>query len=192
MKFLAVTAGIFFLAAPLALAQTSTWKSDPAHSEVTFTIRHLSISNVTGRFEDVNATIHYDPNDVTRSKVVATVGVSSVDTGDSGRDDELKSDDFFNVSHFPTATFVSTSFSKNGDGLWIRGNLTLHGVTKPIVLNVKGPTPPVRGSDGKTHSSFTATTTINRINFGIGSDFPDAVVGDSVKLQIDLKIVKQQ
>ena len=191
MKFLAVTAGIFFLAAPLVLAQTSTWKSDPAQSEVTFTIRHLSISNVQGHFGDVKATIHYNPDNVAQTSVLATVGVNTVDTGESGRDDELNSSDFFDVSRFPTATFVSTSVSKNGDGLWIHGNLTLHGITRPVVLNVKGPTPPVQGHGGETRSSFSATATIDRIAFGIGTEYPSAIVGDQVKLQIKLAIVKQ-
>jgi polyisoprenoid-binding protein YceI len=194
MKCLAVTIGIVALAAPLAsraLAQTSTWKSDPAQSKVNFIIRHLSVTDVHGSIGDVDATIHYDAGDVTKSSVAATMRVTTVTTGEDGRDDEIKSSDFLGIDQFPTATFTSTSVSKNGSGLWIRGNLTLHGVTKPVVLDVQGPTPPVQGRDNRPQSSFTATTTIDRTTFNIGNNYPAAVVGDQVKLQIDLKIIKE-
>ena len=194
MKHLAVTIGILALAAPLApaaLAQTSTWKSDPSQSKVNFTIRHLSMTDVRGSIGDVSATIRYDAADVAQSSVSATIGVNTVTTGEDGRDDEIKSSDFFGVDDFPAATFTSTSVSKNGSGLWIRGNLTLHGVTRPVVLDAQGPTPPVRGADGKPRSSFLATATIDRTAFNIGNNYPAAIVGDEVKLQIDLKVIQQ-
>jgi len=191
MKHLAVTFGLLALAAPLAAAQTSTWKSDPTQSKVNFTIRHLSVTDVHGSIGEVNAAIRYDEADVARSSVTATIGVNTVTTGEDGRDDEIKSSDFFGIDQFPTATFTSTSVSKNGSGLWIRGNLTLHGVTRPVVLDAQGPTPPVRGADGKPRSSFLATATIDRTAFNIGNNYPAAIVGDEVKLQIDLKVIQQ-
>jgi polyisoprenoid-binding protein YceI len=194
MKRLALAAGFLALAVPLALAQTqtSTWTSDPTHSEVDFSIRHAGVSNVHGRFGKVAATIAYNDAGVTKSTVSATIDVSTVDTGEAGRDTHLKSDAFFDVTKFPTATFTSTSVQKNGSNLTVTGNFTLHGVTKPVVLSVEGPVTPVEnGMDHKQHSGFTATTTISRTAFGVGTNFPAAMVGDDAKLTIELEIVKQ-
>ena len=191
MKRLVFVTGILALAAPLALAQTSTWTSDPAHSEVDFSITHMSISNVHGRFGKVAATILYNEADVTKSSVTATIGADTVDTGVDQRNTHLKSPDFFDVANFPTATFTSTSVAKNGNKLTIAGSLTLHGVTKPVVLEAEGPTGPVPGMDHKPHAGFSATTTIKRTDFGIGAKFPAAMVGDEVKLDIELEVVKQ-
>lgn len=192
MKRLAVVTGILALAAPLALAQTSTWKSDPAHSEVDFSIKHMSVSNVHGRFGHVTATIALDEKDITKSTVTATIDVAGVDTGEDARNNHLKTPDFFDVANLPTATFTSTSVSKSGSGLTVNGNLTLHGVTKPIVLTVDGPNGPAESQmDHKQHSGFSATTTISRTAFGIGAKFPGAILSDDVKLTIELEVVKQ-
>lgn len=191
MKRLALATGILALAAPLALAQTSTWTSDPNHSEVDFSITHLSISNVHGRFGHVAATIAYNEADVTKSTVTATIDVTGVDTGEDARNNHLKSADFFDVATYPSATFTSTSVTKTGNGLAINGNLTLHGVTKPVVLAADGPRGPAPGMDHKPHAGFSATTIISRSAFGIGAKFPGAVVGDDVKLDIELEVVKQ-
>lgn len=191
MKRLALIAGVFLLAAPPATAQISTWKSDPARSRIEFTVRHLAMTDVHGRFGDVNAAIEYDAVNVARSNVTATIGIVTVTTGEVGRDDEIRSADFFDVRQFPKATFKSTAVSKNGKGLWVRGNLTLHGITRQVILNVRGPGRPTMGVDGQLHSGFSAMTTIDRTAFGIGSEFPAAIVGDQVSLTIDLDIVKQ-
>jgi polyisoprenoid-binding protein YceI len=192
MKRLAFVTGILALAAPLALAQTSTWTSDPAHSEVDFSITHMSVSKVHGRFGKVAATITFNDADITKSTVTATIGVDTVDTGEEPRNNHLKTPDFFDVATYSTATFTSTSVTKGGSGLKIAGNLTLHGVTKPVVLDAEGPTGPVPGmQDHKPHAGFTATTTISRTAFGIGTKFPAAIVGDEVKLTIELEVVKQ-
>jgi polyisoprenoid-binding protein YceI len=161
------------------------------HSEVDFSVTHLSISNVRGRFGKVDATLVYDAKDVSKSTVKATIDITSVNTGEEGRDKHLKTPDFFDTASFPTATFVSTAVSKSGAKLYVHGNLTLHGVTKPVVLTVEGPAGPVEGMDHKQHAGFTATTTISRTAFGIGTKFPSGVVGDDVKLSIDLDVAKQ-
>ena len=191
MKRLAIVFGTLALAVPLAMAQTSTWVSDPVHSEIDFIITHLSISNVHGRFGKVAATLVYDPTDVTRANVTATIDVSTLDTGEEARNTHLKTPDFFDFAEFPTATFKSTGVARSGDGLAVTGNLTLHGVTRPVVLNVEGPTGPVQGMDKKQHSGFSATTTISRSAFGIGPKFPPSIVGDEVKLSLDLDVAKQ-
>lgn len=191
MRRLAIAAGILVMAGSMAMAQTSTWVSDPAHSEVDFTITHLAISNVHGKFGKAAATLVFDQADVTRSKVNATIDISTVDTGEDARNTHLKTPDFFDLAKFPTATFVSTSVAKNGNGLTVNGNLTLHGVTQPVVLTVEGPVGPVQGMDHKQHAGFSATTTISRTAFGIGTKFPSTIVGDEVKLSIDLDVAKQ-
>jgi polyisoprenoid-binding protein YceI len=191
MKRLALVTGILALAAPLALAQASIWTSDPAHSEVDFTVRHLAISNVHGRFGKVAATLHLNETDISKSSVTATIDVTTVDTGEPARDTHLKSPDFFDIEKFPTATFTSTSVVKNGSGLTVTGNLTLHGVTKEVVLEAEGPSGPVLGMDKKPHSGFTATATISRAAFGIGTKFPDAIVSDAIKLTIEVDVAKQ-
>jgi len=169
MKRLAIVSGILALAAPLAFAQTSTWVSDPNHSEVDFGILHMSIAKVHGRFGNVAATIQYNEADVTKSTVQATIDVTTVDTGVQARDTDLKSAGYFDVA----------------------GNLTLHGVTKPVVLDVQGPTAPVTDRRNKVHSGFEATTTISRTAFGIAPKMPSAALGDDVELTIEIDAVKQ-
>jgi polyisoprenoid-binding protein YceI len=195
MKRLILATGILALAAPLALAQTSgqtsTWTSDPLHSEVDFNIEHMSVSHVHGRIGNVAATIVLNEDDITKSTVTATIDVSTIDTGVAARDADLKSAGYFDVANFPAANFASTSVVKNGSGLTVNGYLTLHGITKPVVLTVVGPSGPVPGRDKKPHSGFTATTTISRGDFGIGAKVPSVMVGDAVKLTIELEVVKQ-
>jgi polyisoprenoid-binding protein YceI len=193
MKRMVFVTGILALAAPLAMAQYSTWNSDPAHSEVDFTIRHGGVSNVHGRFGKVVGTLVYNEADVTKCTVTATIDTGTVDTGVSPRDNDLKSSSYFDVDKFPTATFTSTGVARNGNKLTVTGNFTLHGVTKQVVLDVDGPSTPVEnGMDHKLHSGFTATTTINRKDYGIGPNVPGALVGEDVKLTIELEVIKQE
>ncbi len=191
MKRLALTAGILALAAPLAMAQTSTWVPDKTHSEVDFSVLHLSLSKVRGHFGNIGGTITWNEADINKSVVDVTIDVSTLDTGVSMRDTDLKSSGFFDVSQYPTATFKSTGVAKHGNSLTINGNLTLHGVTKPVVLEVDGPTGPIPGMDHRPHAGFSATTTISRTAFGLGTKYPNNIVGDEVKLTIDLDVVKQ-
>jgi polyisoprenoid-binding protein YceI len=191
---LVTLAAVFVVAAPLAMAQTSaptTWKSDPAHSEVDFAIKHMAVSNVHGRFGTVDATLVWDEQDPTKSTVNATIDVTGVDTGVPARDNDLKGAKFFDVANNPKATFISTGVEKGGSGLQVRGNLTIKGVTKPVVLDVDGPTAPVTGMNKKLHTGFSGTATINREDFGIGAGMPVAMLGDDVKLTIELDFSKQ-
>lgn len=191
MKRFASAIGILALAAPLAMAQTSTWVPDKAHSGVDFTVLHMSLANVRGHFGNFGGQVTWNEADITKSSVNITIDVSSVDSNNSMRDGDLKSPNFFDTKQFPTATFVSTSIAKTSTGLTILGNLTLHGVTKPVTLQVDGPTGPVQGMDQKPHSGFSAVTSIKRSDFGIAAKYPTSVVGDDIKLTIDLDIVKQ-
>jgi polyisoprenoid-binding protein YceI len=183
--------GTLALAAPLALAQTSTWVPDKAHSSVDFSILHMSLSQVRGHFGNIGGSIVWNEGDITKSTVNVTIDVTTVDTGVAARDADLKSDHFFDVAKFPTATFVSTSVSKGGSGLTVSGNLTLHGVTKPVVLQVDGPKGPLPGMDKKQHAGFSATTTVKRTDFDIATKYPASMVGDDVNLTIDLDLAKQ-
>ena len=192
MKRLALMITMFAIAVPtFAVAQASTWVPDKAHSEVDFTILHMSLSKVHGRFGNITGQIIWNDSDVTKSTVNVTIDVSTVDTGVGPRDSDLKSPNYFDVAQFPTANFVSTSVAKTANGLTVNGNLTLHGVTKPVVLQVEGPMGPVQGMGGKRHAGFSATTTIDRTEFGIGSKTPAAVLGKDIQLSIELDVVKQ-
>jgi polyisoprenoid-binding protein YceI len=191
MKRLALLTGILTLAGPLALAQTSTWVPDKAHSEVDFSILHMGLAHVNGRFGNIGGAITYNEADITKSTVNVTIDITSIDTGVSGRDNDLKSENVFDAAQFPTATFVSTGVAKSGSGLTVNGNLTLHGVTKPVTLTVEGPTGPVSGMDHKPHAGFSATATISRTAFGVAAKYPTAMIGDDVKLTIELDVAKQ-
>jgi len=191
LKRFATLAFVFALPLMAVSAQTSTWVPDKMHSEVDFSILHLSLTHVHGRFGNIGGSVVLNESDITKSTVNVTIDVTSIDTGENGRDSDLKSANFFDIAQFPAATFVSTSVAKSGDGLTVTGNLTLHGVTKPVVLQVEGPTGPVTGMDRKPHAGYSATATIARTDFGIGGKFPSAILGDQVKLTIDLDVVKQ-
>lgn len=184
-------ASVLAVAAQLGMAQSTTWVSDPAHSEVDFSVTHLTIANVHGRFGKVDATVVYDGKDIAKASVKAMIDVAGISTGVEARDKHLKTPDFFDAANYPTATFVSTSISKSSGKFYLHGNLTLHGVTRPVVLTAEGPTGPVEGMDHKQHIGFTATATISRADFGIGGKFPTSVVGDAVKLSIELDVARQ-
>ncbi len=191
IRRMALFLGIVALATSSALAQTSTWVPDKAHSGVDFSILHMSLSQVRGHFGNIGGSIVWNEGDITKSTVNVTIDTTTVDTGVAPRDADLKSDHFFDVAQFPTATFTSTSVSKSSGGLTVSGNLTLHGVTKPVVLQVQGPRGPLPGMDKKPHSGFSATTTVKRTDFGIGTKYPPSMVGDDVNLTIDLDMAKQ-
>jgi polyisoprenoid-binding protein YceI len=179
----------------VAQAQTKDWKIDPAHSEADFGIKHMAVSTVHGSFHKLSGVVKFDPADVSKSGVEATIDVSTVDTGVAARDTHLKSPDFFDVEKFPTMTFKSTSVRKAGGGYDVAGDLTLHGVTKPVVLKLETPGKEQAGQKGELHRGFTATTTINRKDFGLTWNGTlksgDAVLGDDVKIEIDIDAVQQ-
>ena len=191
MKVLTTLVAAVLLSSQALSAQTSTWVPDKAHSGVDFSILHMSLSKVHGHFGNIGGTITLDESDISKSSVNITIDVTTVNTGVAQRDADLKSPNFFDVAQFPTATFVSTSVTRNGKGLTVAGNLTVHGVTKPVVLQVDAPIGPANGMDRKPHMGFSATTTLSRTAFGLGTKYPSAVIGDEVSLTIDVDAAKQ-
>jgi len=176
-------------------AQAAQWKIDPMHSEADFGIKHMAISTVHGSFHGLSGVITFDPANVAKSSVEATIPVDTVDTGVAPRDNDLKSPRFFDAAQFPTMTFKSSSVHKAGDHYDVAGDLTLHGVTKPVVLKLEEPGKEEMGMDKKSvHRGFTATTTINRQDFGLTFNGTlssgDAVLGDEVKIEIDIDAAK--
>lgn len=186
----AVLAAALLAGAP-AYAQHATYAIDPAHSQVDFGIKHMGISTVHGRFAIKEGTIDLDPQNLTDSSVTATIDVTSVDTGVSQRDGHLRSPDFFDTSKYPTATFKSTKITKSGDGYDVTGDLSLHGVTKPVTLHMEAPSKEQVGMDKMPHRGFTATTTLHRKDFGLNWNGTlqsgDAMLGDDVKMEFDIE-----
>jgi polyisoprenoid-binding protein YceI len=193
---IAVTAG---LAAALSLpagAATSEWRIDPQHSSAQFSVRHMAISTVRGAFSKVNGTILLDDNDLSKSTVNVTIDVSTVDTREPDRDNDLRSDKFFDVAHFPTMTFKSKKVEQLATGkLKVTGDLTIRGTTKEVVLDVEGPTAPVKDPWGNVRAAATATSKVNRQDFGVKwnatLDNGGVVVGDEVNITIDAEMIKQ-
>ena len=179
-----------------ALAQTSTWNIDPAHSTAQFTVRHLGISNITGSFMKVTGTVVLNDRDITQSEVSATIDVNSVDTRVEARDKDLKSPHFFEVEKYPTIEFKSKKIISSGGRLQVIGDLTIHGTTRDVTLDVDGPTPELTDPWGNLRRGISATTTINRKDFNLLYNnllkTGEAVVGDTVKIQIDAEMVKKK
>lgn len=173
-----------------SLAETYT--IDPQHSQAGFSIRHMMLSNVRGAFSKVSGTVEYDPAKPAASKVNATIEMSSVDTHDAKRDEHLRSADFFDVEKYPTMTFKSTKVTPRGkEGLTVTGDLTLHGVTKQVVLNVEGPTAELKDPKGAKRGA-SATTKIHRKDFGITYnkqlDNGGVALGEDVDVTLDVEI----
>ena len=178
-----------------ALAATSQWNVDASHSQVGFAVKHLVISTVRGEFGKYQGKLVLDDADATKSTVEATIDVNSIDTKVADRDTHLKSADFFDVAKYPSITFRSTKVAKAGrDRLKVTGDLTLHGVTKPVVLDVST-SPEVKGMYGETRRAFAATTKILRKDYGLTwNKLVEAgpAVGDEVTIALDLELVKDQ
>jgi len=177
-------------------AATSNWQIDPAHSSAQFAVRHMAISTVRGAFSKVTGSAVFDDKDVSKSVVDVTIDVASVDTRQPDRDNDLKSDKFFDVAHFPSITFKSKKVEQAAPGkLKITGDLTIRGTTKEVVLDVDGPTAPVKDPWGNQRVAANATTKINRQDFGVKwnatLDNGGVVVGDDVSIIIDVELVKQ-
>jgi polyisoprenoid-binding protein YceI len=180
------------LAALVALpAAASTWEIDPNHTESSFVVKHLMVSNVRGQFGKTTGTVVQDDKDITKSKADLTIDATTVNTRVDKRDAHLKSPDFFDVEKFPTITFKSTKITKGeGNTLKAEGDLTIHGVTKPVVLNVEYTPETLAG--GKTIRGLTATTKINRKDFGLNwnrtIEAGGVMVGEDVAITVEAEL----
>ena len=171
-----------------------TWKLDPAHSEVSFTVKHLRISKVRGTFEKFDVTI-VTAEDPRNSTVEAVIDVASVNTNQKDRNAHLRTSDFFLVDQHPTMTFTSTSIIADGDDFTVEGDLTLRGVTKPVTLTGEFGGIATDGS-GQTKAGATATTTINRHDYGVSwnaaIEAGGLTLGDDVTINLNLQVVLQK
>ena len=171
-----------------------SWTIDTTHSTVGFAVRHMVISTVRGHFNTFNGTLNIDEANPTNSWVEAEVEAASIDTRDANRDNHLRSADFFDVENFPKITFKSTSVEKNGDNSKVIGDLTLHGVTKPVAFDVEY-SGIIKDPYGLNRAGFTATSKISRKEFGITFngllETGGAVVGDEVKLTLEFEAISQ-
>ena len=171
-------------------AQTDTWQIDPNHSAAQFAVRHFGISTVRGAFTKVSGTVQYNAADVTKSSVDITIDSSSVDTRVEARDKDLRSPNFFDVEKYPTITFKSKKVEAAGKGkLKITGDLTIHGVTKEAVLDVDGPNGPFKDPRGNQHMGASATTQINRTDFGVNGS--PGGVGNEIQIVIDVEMLQK-
>lgn len=184
------------LAAALVLAPAfafaGSWDIDPSHSQAAFTVKHMMVTNVRGEFRKLSGKINLDDKDVTKSTVEATLDAASIDTNEPKRDAHLKSPDFFDVEKFPTITFKSTKVQKAGKKLKVTGDLTMHGVTKPVVLDVEGPTPAIKDPWGNVKRAVFATTKVNRKDFGLNwnkaLESGGMLVGDDINIELNLEL----
>jgi polyisoprenoid-binding protein YceI len=181
------------LAAPQT--STTTWNIDPVHSVAEFKVKHMMISNVKGQFPKVTGALTLDESDLTNSRAEASIEAASIETRDSQRDAHLKSPDFFDVEKFPALSFKSTGIKLVRDGeLAVEGNLTIRGVSRKVVFSVEGPTPPAKDPWGNTRVAVSATTKINRKDFGLtwnaALETGGILVGDEVTITLDVQFVK--
>ena len=183
------------MSASVPQPSTTTWNIDSAHTTAEFKVRHMMMSNVRGQFSSVTGVLTLDGKDVTKSRVEASIAAASINTGEADRDTHLKSADFLHVEQFPALTFASRAVKPAGDGeLEVEGDLTIHGVTRKVTFAVEGPTPPVKDPWGNTRIGFSATTKINRKDFGLtwnaALETGGILAGDQVIITLEGEAVK--
>ena len=174
-----------------AAAQAGTWQIDPNHSSAQFSVRHLGVSTVRGAFTKVSGSAQVDPSDPTKDSLNATIQAASVDTRVEMRDNDLRSPNFLDVQKYPTITFQSKQVKSGGSAkLQIAGDLTIHGVTKEVTLDVDGPSAPIKDPWGNQRIGASASTKINRKDFGVNG--ASGVVGDDINITIDVELIQPQ
>lgn len=194
-RFAISLTAVVALAIPI-VGQAATWDIDPAHTNAQFAIRHMMISTVRGSFTKVSGAVNLDEQDPTKSTIEATIDAASIDTHNEKRDQDLKSPNFFDVAKYPTITFKSKKIEQAGEGKFkVTGDLTIHGVTKEVVLNVEGQPNPFKDPFGKNRIGGMATTKINRKDFGLtwtkALETGGVLVGDDVDITIDVELTQK-
>ena len=175
--------------------QVESWRIDPQHSSAQFSVRHMMISTVHGQFGAVNGTILYDRSKPENSSLEATIDCSTVYTGEPKRDTQLKTAEFFDVQHYPVMRFKSTHIASAGSGkLAVTGDLTINAITRPVVLQVEGPTSSIKDTQGREKIAATGTTTLSRKSFGIlynpMMESGGVVVSDEVSIVLDIELIR--
>jgi polyisoprenoid-binding protein YceI len=196
IRLTTATLGILLALSPAIQAQDNIWAFSPIDSSANFTVKHLMISSVHGKAGGMKGTVYLDPKDPSKDKVEGTIDVSTIDTGNAKRDEQLKTD-YFDIKKFPTIDFKSTKVESAGPGkLKMTGNLTIKGTTRQVVLDVEGPSPVVKDAQGRSKIGVTGTTKINRKDYGIvGTALDEAVAGggiivsDEVSLELDIELM---
>lgn len=193
---------VFFRLAPLLIvsaslpAQDAVWRIDPNHSAAYFSVRHLMISTVRGEFSGINGSMHYDPKRPTEARVEATIDCSTLNSGVAARDAQMKGPDFFDVKKYPAMKFSTTRVQKAGPGkLKVSGDLTINATTRPVVLDVEGPSAVVKDARGREKVGLSATTKINRKDFGIVwnevLETGGLAVADEVTISLDIELIRE-
>ncbi|WP_278552247.1 YceI family protein [Elizabethkingia bruuniana] len=178
----------FFIASTFIFAQTA-WKADPAHSHVAFTVVHMGISDVSGIFKTFDLAVASQAKDFSDAKVNFSVDVNSIDTNVDARDKHLKSPDFFDVTQFDKITFNSTSLKADKTNTYtLKGNLTMHGVTKPVTMTMVYRGELTDKKTGKVTKGLQVYGDVKRSDFGIGGKFPDAMLSDIVRIKADFEV----
>jgi polyisoprenoid-binding protein YceI len=177
------------------MATTTTWQIDPAHSSANFSVKHMMIAKVHGGFEKLSGKLIYDANDVSKSSIEAEIDAASINTREAQRDTHLKSADFFDVEKFPTIIFKSKRVEKAGaDNLKITGDLSIHGITKEVVLDAEKMSPETKDPWGNIKIGTSAATKIKRKDFGLSwnaaLETGGVLVGDDITIQLDLQFAK--
>jgi polyisoprenoid-binding protein YceI len=172
-----------------AAAQAGTWTIDPNHSAAQFSVRHLGVSTVRGAFTKVSGSAVFDASDPSKTTLEATIDASSVDTRVEMRDNDLRSPNFLDVQKYPAITFRAKQTKAAGPGkLEITGDLTIHGVTKEVVLDVDGPTAAIKDPKGNQRIGASATTRINRKDYGVNG--APGIAGDEISITIDAELTQ--
>lgn len=194
MKRLVMILALVALSTPISV-HAATWEIDPAHSRIGFKVKHLMISTVSGLFEKYRSIINIDDGALDRSTVSVVIDTASINTGIARRDEHLRSPDFFDVQKYPEMTFVGKQVIARGGAIQLVGDLTIRGITKTVVLTVNELTKPVKDPWGGERRGASATTEINRKDFGLvwnkTLETGGVVVGDQVKIEIDLELVRK-
>ena len=175
--------------------QLTTWNIDPAHADAEFKVKHMMIANVKGHFSKVAGVLTLDESEMAKSSVEVSIETASIETRDAQRDAHLKSADFFDVEKYPLISFKSSRISQLQDGEHsVEGDLTIHGVTRQVTLDVEGPTPPTKDPWGNTRIAISASTRINRKDFGLtwnaALETGGILVGDDVAINLEVEFVK--
>jgi Uncharacterized conserved protein len=194
MRRTILAVAVLFSCAASARAESSVWKIAPARSKTEFRVKHMMVATVNGRFGKISGTVTGDPADPAKARVDVAIDAASIDTGVDDRDDDLRSEHFFNVAKHPVVTFRSKSIRRTGDGLAIVGDLTMRGVTLPVALDVHDISAPAKQTDGSIRMHAEATATLNRKEFGMtwnkALDGGGVLVSDQVWVSVAIELVK--